>query len=394
MALSIVELLKTLIQSKGSDLHIIAGLPPAIRVNGELTPLPNYDRLKPEETKQLLYSILNEYQKKKFETDRENRGELDFALGVPGLGRFRINVHLQRGTVAAAIRALASKIPNIDDLGLPPAVKRFAQAKHGMVLVTGPTGSGKSTTLAAMIDIINTTRYDHIITIEDPIEYLHNAKKSYVTQREVGPLGDSLSFPNALKFALRQDPDVILIGEMRDFVTIGIALTSAETGHLVLGTLHTSSASKTINRIIDVFPSEQQPQVRTQLAAHLVGVVSQVLFPRIDQPGRVVAAEVMFCNGAIRNNIRNGKVESIYQTLQTSKGDGMLTMDHSLINLVKEGKICYETARPYVQDDSTHQILQQLDRTSAISGGRRPDISRSQFRNRAFFSGSQGSKTS
>lgn len=394
MAISIVELLKTLIQNKGSDLHIIAGLPPAIRVNGQLTPLANYDRLKPQETKELIYGILNEYQRKTFESDKNHRGELDFALGVPGLGRFRINVHLQRGTVAAAVRALATKIPNLDDLGLPPAVKEFSKSKHGLVLVTGPTGSGKSTTLAALIDIINSTRYDHIITVEDPIEYLHNAKKSYVTQREVGPLGDSLSFPNALKFALRQDPDVILIGEMRDYETIAIALTSAETGHLVLGTLHTCSAAKTINRIIDVFPSEQQPQVRTQLAAHLVGVVSQVLFPRLDQPGRVVAAEVMLCNGAIRNNIRNGKVESIYQTMQTSKGDGMLTMDHSLINLVKEGMISYATAQPYVQDESTHQILLQFDKGSTTQSSRFQEANRNQFRNRPFFSGSQGTKVS
>ena len=390
MALSIVELLKTLIQNKGSDLHIIAGLPPAIRVNSKLSPLSNYERLKPQETKELIYSILNEFQKRKFETDKEHRGELDFALGVPGLGRFRFNVHLQRGTVAASVRALASKIPNLEDLGLPPAVRLFSQAKHGLVLVTGPSGSGKSTTLAALIDIINNTRHDHIITIEDPIEYLHNAKNSYVTQREIGPLGDSLSFCNALKFALRQDPDVILIGEMRDYETIGIALTSAETGHLVLGTLHTSSAAKTINRVIDAFPPEQQPQIRAQMAAHLVGVVSQVLFPRIDQPGRVAAAEVMLCNAAIRNNIRNGKVESIYQTMQTSKGDGMMTMDHSLINLVKEGKVSYETARPYVQDDSTHQILGQFEKRSPLQNVRNQEITRNQFRSRVFFSSNQG----
>ena len=390
MALSIVELLKTLIQNKGSDLHIIAGLPPAIRVNSKLSPLTNYERLKPQETKELIYSILNEFQKRKFETDKDHRGELDFALGVPGLGRFRVNVHLQRGTVAASVRALASKIPNLEDLGLPPAIRQFAQARHGLVLVTGPSGSGKSTTLAALIDIINSTRHDHIITIEDPIEYLHNAKKSYVTQREIGPLGDSLSFPNALKFALRQDPDVILIGEMRDYETIGIALTSAETGHLVLGTLHTSSAAKTINRVIDVFPVDQQPQIRAQMAAHLVGVVSQVLFTRLDQPGRVVAAEVMLCNAAIRNNNRNEKVESIYQTMQTSKGDGMMTMDHSLINLVKEGKVSYETARPYVQDDSTHQILQQFERKSSPQTIRNQEITRNQFRSRVFFSNSQG----
>ena len=383
------ELLKTLLHQEGSDLHLIAGLPPAVRVNGKLKPLSDYEKLNAEDVKDLIYSILNDYQKSRFETHDEHRGELDFALGVSGLGRFRINVHMQRGTVAAAIRALAANIPEIENLGLPPVVKRFAAAKHGLVLVTGPTGSGKSTTLAALIDHINSTRQDHIITIEDPIEYLHNAKKSYVTQREVGPLGDTLSFTNALKYALRQDPDVILIGEMRDYETIGIALTSAETGHLVFGTLHTSSAAKTINRIIDVFPSDQQPQVRTQLAAHLVGVVSQVLFPRADQPGRVLATEVMICNGAIRNNIRSGKVESIYQTLQTSKGDGMLTMDHSLINLVKDGKIDYETAKPFVQDESTHQTLKHYSGGSKSTFNRYQEMNGAETKSRPYYSGGQ-----
>jgi twitching motility protein PilT len=240
---------------------------------------------------------------------------------------------------------------------LPESLKVFVEARKGLVLVTGPTGSGKSTTLAALIGAINISRCDHIITIEDPIEYLHNSKKSYITQREVGESGDTLSFKNALKYALRQDPDVILIGEMRDYETIGIAITSAETGHLVFATLHTSSAAQTISRIVDVFPAEQQPQARIQLGSNLLGVVSQVLLPRKDQPGRVAACELLIANAAVRNNIRSGKVETINQIIQTSAAEGMQTLDQSLVRLCKEGKIDYETAKPYVQDRSTHEIL-------------------------------------
>ena len=345
-----IDLLKKLVEMKGSDLHIMAGLHQAIRIHGKIFPMTEYDRFTPQTAKELIYAVLNDYQKHTFEKDPQHRGELDFALGVSGLGRFRFNVHLQRGTVAAAVRALSMDIPQLSELGLHESVKKFSTGKKGLVLVTGPTGSGKSTTLAALIDIINRTREEHIITVEDPIEYLHNSKKSYVTQREVGISGDTLTFKNALKFALRQDPDVILIGEMRDYETIGIAITSAETGHLVFGTLHTASAAKTISRIIDVFPAEQQPQVRSQLASNLIGVVSQILLPRADRPGRVVANEVMFANAAVRNNIRSGKAEAIYQTIQTSGNEGMISMDQALTRLVKEGKIDFETALPFMYD--------------------------------------------
>ncbi|MGD0783196.1 MAG: ATPase, T2SS/T4P/T4SS family, partial [Candidatus Aminicenantales bacterium] len=228
--MTLLELLQRLVQLKGSDLHLMAGLSPAIRVHGELGPMADLERLTPESVQALVYSILTEEQRRSFEHDEANRYELDFAYGISGLGRFRFNIHKQRGTVAATIRALSAQIPELDGLGLPASVRSFVKAKRGLVLVTGPTGSGKSTTLAALIGAINSTRHDHIITIEDPVEYLHKSKKSYVTQREVGPAGDTLSFKNALKYALRQDPDVILVGELRDFETIGIAITSAETG--------------------------------------------------------------------------------------------------------------------------------------------------------------------
>lgn len=371
--MTIIDLLKRLVEMKGSDLHLLAGLPPAVRVHGELRPLADVERLTPEGVRTLLAAVLTEEQRDGFEHDRESRYELDFAFGVPGLGRFRFNVHKQRGTMAASIRALSSQIPQLSDLGLPESVRLFTQAKRGLVLVTGPTGSGKSTTLAALIDAINATRGDHIVTIEDPVEYLHRSKKSYVTQREVGPAGDTLSFKNALRSALRQDPDVILIGEMRDFETIGIAITSAETGHLVFGTLHTSSAAQTIDRIVDVFPPEQQPQIRTQLAANLLGVVSQVLLPRADEPGRTLACEVLVCNFAIRNNIRMGKSESIIQSLQTGAAEGMQTMDQALIRLCKEGRIDYETAKPYIYDKSSHETIKMMVRRPADPGpGPRP----------------------
>ena len=360
--MTITDLLKVLTEKKGSDLHLVAGLPPAIRVNGKLKPMNSCEPFTPQSVKELIYSLLTDQQRKSFETDPDNRYEMDFAHGIAGLGRFRVNIHKQRGTVAATIRALSNKIPELESLGLPDSVGEFTKAKKGLVLITGPTGSGKSTTLAAIIDKINSTREDHIITIEDPVEYLHNSKLSYVSQREVGDAGDTLSFKNALKYALRQDPDVILIGEMRDFETIGIAITSAETGHLVFGTLHTSSAAQTVGRIIDVFPAEQQPQIRVQLASNLIGVVSQVLLPRIDGEGRHLASEVMIANAAIRNNIRAGKPEAIYQIIQTSSAEGMQTMDQSLSHLCKDGKIDYSIAAPYVQDKATHEKLRIYSR--------------------------------
>jgi len=375
--MQMIDLLKKLIELKGSDLHLMAGQHPVIRVHGELTPLTEYPRFTADGVKDIVYSIVTEDHRHSFETDRENRYELDFGYGVAGLGRFRINVHRQRGTVSAAIRALAGNIPPLNELGLPDSIRLFTTAKRGLVLVTGPTGSGKTTTLAALIDTINQTRRDHIITIEDPIEYLHNSKQSYVTQREVGPTGDTMSFRNALKYALRQDPDVILIGELRDPETIGIAITSAETGHLVFGTLHTSSAAQTIDRVVDVFPAEQQPQIRTQFAGNLLGIISQVLLPRVDRPGRCLASELLIANFAVRNNIRSCKTEAIYQTLQTASAEGMQTMDQSLLKLCKEGKIDYETARPFIHDKASHESMRMYQRparpssaTSNLAGAR------------------------
>ncbi len=351
------ELLKFMVEKKASDLHLIAGLQPAIRIRGELAAIADSERLTPDSAKELIFSVLTIHQKNMFENDPQSRNELDFAYGLAGVGRFRFNVHVQRGTVAASVRALADRIPTMDELGLTDSVKEFTRAKRGLVLVTGPTGSGKSTTLAALIDAINSTRRDHILTIEDPVEYLHRSKMSYVTQREVGAAGDTLSFRNALKYALRQDPDVILIGEMRDYETIGIAITSAETGHLVFGTLHTSSAAQTVSRIVDVFPTDQQSQVRVQLAGNLLGVVSQILLPKKDGSGRCMACEVLVANSAVRNNIRAGKVDSIYQTLQTAASEGMQTMDQCLIRLCREGTIDYETAKPYIYEKSTHDAI-------------------------------------
>jgi twitching motility protein PilT len=356
------DLLKIMIERKASDLHLIAGLPPALRVRGELIPLAEVEKFTPQSVKDLVYSVLTTHQKNVFENDPESRNELDFGYGIPGVGRFRFNVHVSRGSVGASVRALADRIPSLEELGLPVSAREFINAKRGLVLVTGPTGSGKSTTLAALIDGINRTRRDHILTIEDPIEYIHNSKTSYVTQREVGGTGDTLSFRNALKYALRQDPDVILIGEMRDYETIGIAITSAETGHLVFGTLHTASAAQTVSRIVDVFPTDQQPQVRTQLASTILGVVSQVLIPTKDGQGRIMACEVMTANPAVRNNIRAGKVEAIYQTIQTSSAEGMQTMDQSLIKLCREGRIDYEAAKPYIYEKTTHDIIKTLRR--------------------------------
>jgi twitching motility protein PilT len=354
------ELLKRMVERKASDVHLIAGLKPAFRVHGELQPVEDLGSFTPESLKEFIYSVLTPRQRDTFENDPATRNELDFGYGIPGVGRFRVNVHVSRGSVGASVRALADRIPGLEELGLPDSTAAFTRAKRGLVLVTGPTGCGKSTTLATLIDSVNRTRRDHILTIEDPIEYIHNSKMSYVTQREVGTTGDTLSFKNALKYALRQDPDVILIGEMRDYETIGIAITSAETGHLVFGTLHTASAAQTVSRIVDVFPTDQQPQVRTQLASTILGVVSQVLLPRRDGKGRVAASELMMANAAVRNNIRAGKVEAIYQTLQTSSAEGMQTMDQSLIKLCREGKIDYEAAKPYIYEKSTHDTIKAL----------------------------------
>ena len=335
------ELIEPVVQKKASDLHISVGLPPVLRIDGKLVQT-EYEPLSAEETKALIFSILTFEQKKIL----EQKLELDFSYGVDGLGRFRVNAYKDRNGFAAALRTIASKIPTFEELNLPKVCQQVCAKPRGLVLVTGPTGSGKSTTLAAMVGWINENRSDHIITIEDPIEYIHTSKKSIVNQRELG--NDTRSFDNALRAALREDPDVILIGEMRDLETISLALKAAETGHLVFGTLHTSSASQTVDRIVDVFPPEQQPQIRIQLSNGLVAVFSQTLIPRVNPQGqvtgRVMAMEMLVNTPAIANLIREGKTAQIYSAIQTGGRLGMVTLENSLAELVKKKTIRPEDA--------------------------------------------------
>ncbi|MCG0278421.1 MAG: type IV pilus twitching motility protein PilT [Thermanaeromonas sp.] len=326
------EILKEAVQKGASDVHLTVGLPPVFRRIGRLEPQKQWPVLTGAVSEALAKQILGP----RWE-EFENRKELDLAYSLPGIGRFRVNVFYQRGSVGAAIRLVNTVVPTLEELGLPPVVGELADHAHGLVLVTGPTGSGKSTTLAAMIDRINERRSCHIITLEDPIEYLHQHKKSIVNQREIG--SDSPSFASALRAALRQDPDVILVGEMRDLETMATAITAAETGHLVLTTLHTSSAVQSIDRIIDVFPPHQQPQIRIQLAETLVGVITQQLLPRADGQGRVVAAEILVATPAVRNLIREGKTHQIISVMQTGGRFGMQTMEMALRNLAARGII-------------------------------------------------------
>ena len=332
------ELLERLVEMGGSDLHVTAGSPPQVRVNGALLPLDEYGMLRPAPLRALIYEILTQRQKRELEEGRE----LDCSHPLPGKGRFRVNVFFQRGSIGAVMRAIPNEIVPLSKLGMPPVVADFAQLSRGMVLVTGPTGSGKSTTLASLIDLINSTRPDHIMTVEDPIEFIHRHKMSIVNQREVG--SDTISFAAALKHALRQDPDVILVGEMRDLETIATAITAAETGHLVFATLHTQDAPKSVERIIDVFPSHQQQQVRVQLASSLQAVLAQQLLPRKDGKGRVAAVEAMVVTPAIRNLIREGKVHQIATAMQAGGKFGMQTMDQALAGLVREGIIEFRSA--------------------------------------------------
>jgi twitching motility protein PilT len=332
------ELLKTMVEMDGSDLHIATNSPPQIRVNGRLVRL-ELPELQPAETKQLVYSVLTDSQKKRFEETLE----LDFSFGIRGLARFRCNLFNQRGAVGAVYRLIPEKIRTFQDLGLPAVLGNMAERPRGLVLVTGPTGSGKSTTLAAMIDKINTERHEHILTIEDPIEYIHAHKNCLVNQREVH--SDTNSFSNALRAALREDPDIVLIGEMRDLETVEAALKIAETGHLTFGTLHTNSAAQTINRIIDIFPANQQSQIRTQLSLVLEGIVCQSLLPRADGKGRVVSLEILVPNPAIRNLIRDDKIHQIYGAMQTGQEKlGMQTANQSLVSLHMKRLITLETA--------------------------------------------------
>ncbi|MBI5492195.1 MAG: type IV pilus twitching motility protein PilT [Deltaproteobacteria bacterium] len=346
------ELLRVMVDQGGSDLHISAGSPPRIRLHGKLSPM-NSPAFTGVDSKQLCYAILTDIQKQKFEEENE----LDFSFGIKGLSRFRGNLFVQRGTVAGAFRTIPFKIKSFQELGLPPIVEDLSKKPRGLILVTGPTGSGKSTTLASMIDRVNTERAEHIITIEDPIEYLHSSKTALVNQREVGY--DTHAFKKALKYVLRQDPDVVLLGELRDMETIETALTIAETGHLCFATLHTNSCVQTINRIIDVFPAHQQQQTRAQLSFVLEGVLSQLLVPRADGKGRVVALEIMIPNAAIRNLIREDKVHQIYSQMQVGQTKfGMQTMNQSFMNLYARRLVTLEEALGRSQEpDELRQLM-------------------------------------
>ncbi len=336
--ISIQQLLKTMVESGASDLHITTSSPPQIRINGKMTPMKTR-ALQPSDTKQICYSILTETQKRKF----EEINELDFSFGVKGLARFRGNIFMQRGALGGVFRLIPYKFMSFEELGLPPVVKEISRKSNGLVLVTGPTGSGKSTTLASIIDAINAERQEHIITIEDPIEYLHPHKKCVVNQREVGT--DTFSFKNALKYILRQDPDVVLLGELRDLETIEAALTIAETGHLCFATLHTNGAVQTMNRIIDVFPTNQQQQVRTQLSFVLEGILSQTLLSRLDGRGRLLALEVLVPNTAIRALIRDDKIHQLYSQMQMGQEKyGMQTMNQSLFSMCHKKLISLDDA--------------------------------------------------
>jgi twitching motility protein PilT len=343
--LTLRQLLEDMVQRKASDLHITAGVPPELRIDGAITPT-EYEVLTPEKCIGLAYSVLSDEQRKRFETTKE----LDFSFGVKGLSRYRANVYLQRGVVSMAIRQIPYDIIPMEKLGLPPIVREFTNRQKGLVLITGPTGSGKSTTLAAMLDRINSTRQAHIMTIEDPVEYIHHHKKCIVNQREVG--ADTASFPTALKYVLRQDPDIILIGEMRDLETIEAALTIAETGHLVFATLHTNSTYEAVNRIVDVFPSDQQKQILTQLAFTLEGVMTQQLIPRSRGTGRVMVSEVLVCTPAIKAVIREAKVHQIYSLMQAGQKYGMQTMNQALLQVVLDKQLTPEDA----MDRSTDRV--------------------------------------
>jgi twitching motility protein PilT len=335
------ELLQQVFERRASDLHLSVGLPPVMRIDGKLV-RSEHPPLSKEDVQRLIFSMLNNEQRRVL----EQNWDLDCSYGVSGIGRFRVNVYKDRGTYAAALRSIVTDVPTFEQLNLPPIVKDIAEKPRGLVLVTGPTGSGKSTTLAAMIDYINTHRAEHILTIEDPIEFIHQSKRSVVHQRELGQ--DTRSFENALRAALREDPDVVLVGEMRDLETIRLALTAAETGHLVMGTLHTSSAMQTVDRIVDVFPAEQQMQIRVQLSNSLCAVFSQALLPRMNEfkekAGRVMAQEIMIVTPAIANLVREGKTAQIYSAIQTGSQYGMVTLETALKDLYVKGLVNYEDA--------------------------------------------------
>jgi twitching motility protein PilT len=346
--MDIVDILLEVLERGASDLHLSVGAPPAVRLDGELTPL-DYPRLGANDTRELVYSILSQDQRQRLEND----WEMDFSYAVPGRARFRVNAYFQRNSLGAAFRLIPVQIPRLDELGLPQILHELTRKARGFVVVTGPTGSGKSTTLAAMIDEINETRQQHIMTIEDPIEFLHRHKKCIVNQREVG--ADTKGFERALKSVLRQDPDIILVGEMRDTETMATALTAAETGHLVFATLHTQDAPQTIDRIVDVFPPHQQEQIRVQLSTTLMGVCSQQLLPRRDGAGRVVACEVLIPTPAVRHLIRDAQTHQIPTAIQMGRSFGMQSMDDALADLVRRGRLSRELALHHCSDADTFQ---------------------------------------
>jgi twitching motility protein PilT len=355
---SLSDLLKRMVDAGGSDLHITVDSPPRLRLHGELKPLEDLPVLGPVDTKQLAYSVLTDAQKHRFEENLE----LDFSFGIKNMARFRANLFNQRGAVAGAFRLIPFEIKSFEQLRLPPVLGTLCEKPRGLVLVTGPTGSGKSTTLATMLDLINQSRYEHIITIEDPIEFIHSHKKCLVNQREVH--SDTQSFANALRAALREDPDTVLIGEMRDLETIECALRIAETGHLTFATLHTNSAASTINRIIDVFPSHQQSQVRAQLSMVLEGILCQSLLPSADGKGRIMAAEILIPNSAIRNLIREDKIHQIYSAMQLGQEKfGMQTFNQALCSLYSQRLITLETA--FAHSGNADELQDMINRSSA-----------------------------
>jgi twitching motility protein PilT len=373
--LELRDMFQKMVSEGASDLHLVVGAPPQLRIRGELRNIDGYSELSAEDVREVVFGILTNEQRQKLEVN----WEIDFSYAVPGLSRWRVNAFYQRGAVGAAFRIIPEKIRPLSELSVPDSVYGLADLPRGLVLVTGPTGSGKSTTLAGMIDVINEQRHEHILTVEDPIEFIHQHKNCIINQREVG--ADTEGFARALKSALRQDPDVILVGEMRDLETIQTALTAAETGHLVFGTLHTNSAAGTVDRIIDVFPPHQQAQVRVQLATSLQGVVTQTLIPTKDGQGRVVACEVLIPNGAVRNLIREGKIFQIPSVMQTSQGEGMQTLDAALATLVRSNQITREEAVR-----RCHQV-EEFDRLLTNGGGaptpgknlyQKPDVMRLQ----------------
>jgi len=360
MQLEFADLLLEVVRRKASDLHLTAGSPPMLRIRGSLVPVEGQPKLSPNGTREIIYAILNNGQRQRLETD----WQLDFSYTIPGHARFRVNAYFQRGALGAAFRVIPSSTVPVEQLGLPPVVRSFAKKPRGLVLVTGPTGSGKSTTLASLINEINETRDEHILTIEDPIEFLHGHKRCLVNQREVGV--DAPTFALALKAALRQDPDVILVGEMRDMETIGTALTAAETGHLVFATLHTQDAPQTIDRIIDVFPASQQGQVRMQLSVGLQGIVTQTLIPTADGSGRCVASEVLIPTPGVRNLIREHKTHQIYSLIQTGASHGMQTMDMSLATLVRQQQISLSVAESRSSNPAELRRLLERDGGESI----------------------------